>query len=244
MCTVSWFFGAGEYSLFANRDERRTRKPALPPVIRQIAGVRILAPVDGDFGGTWIGANEFGVSLCVLNLYQSKAIEPPEFATSRGVLVLSLLSATHLAGVRERFGATNLDNYQPFTLVGLEVGRPVLFFAWDGVSCTTDPDATALQPLISSGYDLAGVTKVRRALFQNESRRDVDSFARFHRSHEPERGPYSPCMHRDDASTVSFSHVRVSATQVEVRYTAGSPCSPLGEYRATLERRTRRLIGQ
>jgi hypothetical protein len=48
--------------------------------------------------------------------------------------------------------------------------------------------------------------------------------ARFQASHAPERGPWSPCMHRADAATVSATEVRVEARRVSLRYAPGSPC--------------------
>jgi len=55
MCTVSWLRRAGGYELFCNGDGRRARKGAAPPVTQEARGVRFLAPLDGDHGGTWLG---------------------------------------------------------------------------------------------------------------------------------------------------------------------------------------------
>ena len=52
MCTVSWLHTPNGYQLLCNRDERHTRKPGLGPMIRNPAGVRVIAPVDGDLGGS------------------------------------------------------------------------------------------------------------------------------------------------------------------------------------------------
>jgi hypothetical protein len=66
MCTVSWVHQKDGYQLLSNRDEKHTRKPALAPSLRQQRQVRFLAPIDGDQGGSWIGVNQFGLSLCLL----------------------------------------------------------------------------------------------------------------------------------------------------------------------------------
>jgi hypothetical protein len=47
---------------------------------------------------------------------------------------------------------------------------------------------------------------------------------RFHRSHLPERGPFSVCMHRPEAETQSLSMVQVGADGAVLEYAAGSPC--------------------
>ena len=46
----------------------------------------------------------------------------------------------------------------------------------------------------------------------------------FHAGHHPERGPYSVCMHRPNAQTVSFSWIRVDRDGVRFRYTPDSLC--------------------
>lgn len=44
---------------------------------------------------------------------------------------------------------------------------------------------------------------------------------RLHHSHRPERGPYSTCMHRENASTVSYTEVTVSWQAASMRYVPG-----------------------
>ncbi|MEX0774229.1 MAG: hypothetical protein WD042_00805 [Phycisphaeraceae bacterium] len=51
-----------------NRDELRTRGVALPPVIRDIGGRRVIMPVDPDSAGTWLAVNDAGVILGLLNV--------------------------------------------------------------------------------------------------------------------------------------------------------------------------------
>src|SRR5258706_2502276 len=99
MCTATWILEDGGYEVFFNRDELRTRKPALPPGVKERDGVRILAPEDGDAGGTWLGANEHGVSVGVANGPRETSARP---FRSRGLLVLDLLASPDLAGARKR----------------------------------------------------------------------------------------------------------------------------------------------
>lgn len=77
MCTVSWLHKAKGYVLLCNRDERHTRKPALGPRISERNGISFIAPVDGDHGGSWIGVNQFGLTLCLLNrMVTTTALNP------------------------------------------------------------------------------------------------------------------------------------------------------------------------
>src|SRR5689334_22002529 len=119
MCTVSWLKVSGGYELFCNRDERRTRKPAAPPVIREARGVRFIAPIDGDHGGSWIGVNEAGVSLCLLNRYEDASSSPDGVKSeddyrSRGLLLTSLLDSLTVAHAHARLSVADLSSFRPF----------------------------------------------------------------------------------------------------------------------------------
>src|SRR3982751_1081178 len=74
MCTVSWIRTREGYQLLCNRDERHTRRPAQAPTVREDQGVQFIAPIDGDEGGSWIGVNQFGLTLCLLNRYDPQLV--------------------------------------------------------------------------------------------------------------------------------------------------------------------------
>ena len=73
MCTVTWRTRADGYDLFFNRDEHRARSTAQGPQTHSRPGARVIAPVDPDGGGTWLAANEHGLSHCLLNYYAADA---------------------------------------------------------------------------------------------------------------------------------------------------------------------------
>lgn len=77
MCTITWLTRDNGYELFFNRDELRSRQRAAPPQLHQDSKIRYLAPIDSDAGGTWISANQFGLSLCLLNNYGAAAPQLP-----------------------------------------------------------------------------------------------------------------------------------------------------------------------
>src|SRR6516164_3683599 len=129
MCTVTWLREDGGYHLFCNRDEKLTRQPALPPRLGVREGVRYLAPIDGDFGGTWIATNEFGVSLCLLN---GTSGPRPAVVRSRGLLVLDLASSRSLTEVANSIGGGDLSLYAPFTLTALSHSEPAMVIEWNG----------------------------------------------------------------------------------------------------------------
>jgi len=223
MCTVTWLHEDGGYHLFFNRDEKLTRKPALPPRVAVRDGVHYLAPIDGDFGGTWIAANEFGVSLCLLNGTRGTRPAAPR---SRGLLVLDLVSSRSLEEVANRVEAADLTRYAPFTFVGLAPGDITQVIEWDGSRAIIRTKPELCNMLTSSSFETGAVKKAR-----------VDEFVRlvgdsssatrlqeFHRSHAPSRSAYSPCMHRPDAETVSFSHISLDSLGPQFVYLPVSPC--------------------
>src|SRR5690242_576447 len=111
MCTVSWIHDKGGYQLLCNRDEKLTRKPAQEPRLAVRNETRFLAPVDGDFGGTWIATNEFGVSVCLLNGANLTGSEiyagGPGY--SRGLLLLDLIPLASVAAICNQVRETDLS---------------------------------------------------------------------------------------------------------------------------------------
>jgi hypothetical protein len=224
MCTVSWLRTAGGYVLFCNRDEKRTRMKAAIPRIRARNGVRFAAPVDGNFGGTWISANEYGVAVCLLN----GPAQGRRGSRSRGHLVLDLADALSAADVMERAASADLDRLSSFTLLALDRTKAAAVFKWDGRTRLSIPDADGLMPLVSSSFRPDGVRARRHAELQRlvraAGRLDASVLRAFHESHGDRPNAYSTCMHRDDAETVSFSRITVSADRAEFFYSPGAPC--------------------
>src|SRR6516165_11404356 len=104
MCTLSWIYQGAGYHLFCNRDEKHTRRPASKPQLLTRGGMRFLAPIDGDFGGTWIAVNESGLSLALLNRGPASTAQ-----LSRGLIVMNLIALPSLVDVAERFATSNLS---------------------------------------------------------------------------------------------------------------------------------------
>ena len=166
MCTVSWIHDADGYQLLCNRDEKLTRAPAVPPRIWKRDGVRYVAPADGNFGGAWIGTNQFGISICLLNGTRRNIEIRSGGLRSRGLLVPELLMAPTLAEVNERIRQSDLTPYAPFTLAVLEPGRPASVTEWDGFEKVTVPSGESWMPLVSSSFDADGVRARRRREFR------------------------------------------------------------------------------
>ncbi|MEM9556826.1 MAG: NRDE family protein [Acidobacteriota bacterium] len=235
MCTASWTRASdGGFTLFFSRDEGRGRGRALPPQRLEVEGGAALAPIDSDAGGTWLAADDGGLVVGLLNRYHAAPPDPPEGFTSRGHLVRTLAGAGSLDAAMARLDALDLRTYRPCTVLLAAPGEAPQIVDWDGAE--RDGPHQARRPLMSSGYDFAGAAESRRAAWRETvgadttpGEPDARDLLAFHRSHHPTRGPYSPCMHRPDASSVSLTRVDVTASTVSMAYADGPPCtSPLG----------------
>ena len=229
MCTVSWLRRPEGYELFFNRDERRARRRAEPPALRRKGPSRFIAPLDGNFGGSWIAANQHGLSLFLLNGYApTDPVEPEGGFTSRGLLLTGLADGRSAEQIERRLRRYELDRFRSFLLAVLEPSGGGLLARWSNGSLDVRGDLDACNPLVSSSFDGEEVRASRREQYRRmvggAAEETAEAHLAFHESHAPERGPHSPCMHRPDAETVSFSHVRVDAQSVRFDYTPHSPC--------------------
>jgi len=222
--------------VFCNRDEKLTRRPSTDPQLLCRDGVRFLAPIDGDAGGSWIATNELGITLCLLN-GPSQTSRHVSAGRSRGLLLLDLASAGSVQDVQLRVWKTDLWRYDAFSLAVLEQGQHTLMVEWDGTEKRILPFGDPYMPLASSSFDPVQVRYARsrqRANLAGERLSNPVLALMFHRSHLPERGPYSPCMHRAAAETVSFSWVTVTGSEASFYYSAGPPCRSLAGASYTL----------
>lgn len=229
MCTVSWAATPDGYELFCNRDERRSRTPAHAPSLRTSRGVRFVAPTDAEAGGTWIAVNEHGLTLCLLNRYADIVASAVSAYRSRGLLLPDLMDHSDPAEVMRAVARTALSQFQPFTLLALAPGAEPAVVGWTGERLLiSEEDCDSLMPLTSSSFASGDVARARKELFRDmagSARPTADLLVRFQRSHHPEPGSYSVCMHRADASTVSFSRVTVTPYSVAFFYQPGPPCA-------------------
>jgi len=225
MCTMTWFTKDDGYELFFNRDERLSRRRAELPTIQNDNGVEYISPTDSDAGGTWIAVNQYGVTVCLLNHYQFEQIATYKNWISRGEIVRAFSVTTDVDAAERAFKKVDLDDYRAFRMFIIDhQGRNVLF-VWDGHSARIERNVST--PKSSSSVDSKNVKSKRKKLFADlnlvESKQSKD-YINYHASHLPNKSKDSVCMHREDAKTVSLSHVVVSSEGVSFAYADGSPC--------------------
>ncbi|OUS07956.1 hypothetical protein A9Q81_01010 [Gammaproteobacteria bacterium 42_54_T18] len=243
MCTLSWTRNQESYQIFFNRDEQRSRSPAEPPKCIEHNGVPVLLPLDPDGGGSWISVNGHGLSLCLLNFYQGTV--PGKRLISRGQLLRSLAHAENIDSLNNKILTTDLSHYAPFTLVAFQITQDQQqsqekMFQWDG------EDIHRSQPenmITSSSVKFDEVSKQRQKLYIQKvssppcADTNTDKHISFHACHGEKKNHRSVCMHREDARTVSFSHILVTNNHVEFNYHNDSPCeSPSPDTKSSLLR--------
>lgn len=230
MCTVAFVpLAGGGYLLGHNRDERSSRGRGAAPAEEIASGLRVLAPRDPDAGGTWIVANEAGITVCALNALETPGRVLPESPRSRGLLVAEAAGCRGIDEVRRRVEGAPLGATRAFRLVAAEDGAGLLSCVWDGAVLAWErAESTTLY--VSSTLGAFGAPAARRAAWEALRARtgdpDEPALAAWLAGHEPERGPASVCMHRGDGGTVSRTIVRVDRRRVAMTYTDGPPCTP------------------
>jgi len=228
MCTVSFVPNRNGFYLAMNRDEKRSRATALAPAIVELDGHRAILPREPD-GASWISLNDAGTCLALINWHRVER-KPFERIASRGEIVRELGAKPSSDAIGN--GLTNLPlrTIRPFRLIAV-VPREKSVTEWrwnlEGLSGRKLPWDS--QHWFSSGFDeLQAEVERRRVCARAQGRpaaRTLDWLRQLHRSHEPKRGPFSICMHRPDAATVSYTEVSVTGKSAVMRYADGSPCS-------------------
>jgi hypothetical protein len=100
--------------LAANRDELRSR-PWRPPARHWPDRPDVVAGLDVQAGGSWLGINDDGVVVAVLNRVGS--LGPAAGKRSRGELVLEALDHADAAAAAKALVDLDPDAYRPFNLL-------------------------------------------------------------------------------------------------------------------------------
>jgi hypothetical protein len=227
MCTATFMPGRGGFRVAMNRDEQRARVAALPPAVHAVDGLRVIHPVEPS-GGTWISVNTAGTVFALVNWY-SVPFAAGAGAVSRGEVVRTLRGGKDPASAESIIRALPLGRFPPFRAIGIFApGCVVREWRWDGSSLDVAHHDWSPGQWISSGHDESGAQRVRGRVFaawHAAGRADRgDGLKLLHASHDPAEGPYSTCMHRADAETVSATFVEVDAGRVAMAYVPGPPC--------------------
>jgi uncharacterized protein with NRDE domain len=216
----------------ANRDEALDR-PATPPALIE-EEPRIVAPLDAEAGGTWLGYNEDGLLVGLSNRWS--AIDR-DGTRSRGLLVKDLLASDSATAAGSRVGeAVRSETYEPFNLIVADPEEALIFEWDDGLrSAELDPGVHAM---LNAGWDdrfvevpgreelsaeqlaNAGQLRAELAVRSDETAEEwLDRAAAVLADHE-----YGVCVHRDGFGTRSCSLIALRREGALYRYADGPPC--------------------
>jgi hypothetical protein len=217
MCTVSIVPIGDGFRLMCNRDERITRPVAEPPSRVAVAGVDAIFPVDPQSGGTWIGVNEAGLAIALLNRTPTDVVSGFSRTIgigerSRGEIVPRLLAARDMSRLVDMVMAIQPALYGPFRIVAV--------WQHDVVSATADGARLDMsmrhltRPLAFTSSSLGDeiAERLRLPLFDAlvAHAKDPDVPQRVFHGHQWADCPaFSVRMRRSDARTVSRATVAV-----------------------------------
>lgn len=223
MCTVTVVPHKTGIRVMCNRDELRSRPAALPPQVHDLGGRLAAFPVDPRGGGSWVGVNDAGIVVTLLNVSGPPHRSPEERRRSRGLIVREALRCGSLSHVLETVASVDSNLFEMFRLVAMHRSTVVDAIS-DGVRTEIRRPITLDGPLLftSSSLGDALVEAPRRQLFERMvvERRSgwLRGQIRFHRHQWRSRPEISVRMQRDDALTVSRTVVDVTHAKRSLLY--------------------------
>jgi hypothetical protein len=223
MCTISVVppYGERGWRLMVNRDEKRTRPVAWPPLTTRLAGATVTYPVDSDALGTWVAASDLGLAFAVMNVSPAVGLLPQRGTTTRGTIIPMAAPAATLDEALERVRSLPLASIAPFRVI-IASADGIAWAHWDGRSLRT-----ATEPLVrarlfaSSGLGDHLVQGPREELFERLLQQERDPWRaqdRLHLHAWPDRRHLSVNMSRTDARTVSCTTVVATDAAISLTY--------------------------
>jgi Transport and Golgi organisation 2 len=226
MCTVSFIPKGDIYLLAMNRDDLYARASSLPLVRVQFPS-HVAAYPQETGGGTWIGANQHGITLALLN-WAVPATRGKQ--KSRGALIPEMLVAIDVEHARIVFESIDLGGTWPFRLIGIfPAERVVCEWRWDGERRSELSHDYCARHWFSSGASDEKAEQVRSAVCARSWRHTDagtrDWVRRLHATHDPEQGLFSICAHRDVGGTLSYTEIEMTRQAIALSYSPFSPCT-------------------
>lgn len=223
MCTLSWWVEPDRCGVLFNRDEQHSRHSGAAPRLLEHGDYPVLAPLDPDAGGTWIGVNEHGLVVALLNRYGQDTTEVTQ-RRSRGKLVLDLVSHQPSASAFARhLEQLDLSPYPACILFCLDQRQQPKAFQWNGRSLSELALDATIPCLTTSSVQSENCVAYRRGLFEAARTRDELAVAHLHfNSLQPALGPL---MYRDDAATDCLTEIVLEGGSARMTFQSfeGSP---------------------
>ena len=222
----------------ANRDEHFDRPSAAPALL---AGEpKVVAGKDLRAGGTWLGVNEHGLLVGILNRRINGDALPATIARSRGALCMELLQLNSASAALKRI-ATDNHRYNPFTIVFADKLNAYVAYNDDAAIITQGLEAGLHVFSSAAEVDLSSAKAERAhqgfASVMNpvngkiaQTQELLLSLQKILSDHSLGDGSDNPgdaiCVHRESTGTVSSSVIVLKAAQTrfETYFCPGPPC--------------------
>ncbi len=163
MCTVTYIPLQKRILFSSCRDENPARIRAKIPAVKQGNTRKLFYPADGAAGGTWIGMNNAGDLLILLNGGFENHTKRDDYRHSRGLIVKEMLDAEDPIFTWHQ---TELSNIEPFTIIAY-VNDKLHQLVWTGrQKFHLHPDPS--QPHIWSSWTLyaSDIQNLRKLWFK------------------------------------------------------------------------------
>ncbi len=134
MCIAIFSFNPSSttpLTLGFNRDELYTRESLEPDYYWNTN--TILAPLDKQEKGSWIGVNTFGLVVCIINKGIKGKVNENDLQ-SRGLIVIDALKCQNVGDILVLFKNKDLRNFKPFNLLAFNRERGVVVSNYDRMS--------------------------------------------------------------------------------------------------------------
>lgn len=218
MCTVTYIPLQKSILFSSSRDENPNRKNALSPAVVEGENKTLLYPADGLASGTWIGLNNSGNLIILLNGGFLNHTRLEKYRLSRGLIVKQLLDSKNLLLSWEQLDFFEIE---PFTLIAFSEGK-LHQLVWTGHhKIASQPNPSVSHIWSSATLYAPEIQTLRQQWFQhflnehpNPDAKSLEAFLR--QSHDQENG-FNMSRHAA-IKTCSISVVEIKQQHAEFEY--------------------------
>ncbi|TXD38239.1 NRDE family protein [Lujinxingia vulgaris] len=209
----------------ANRDESYVR-PASSPALREIGGMRVLAPRDERSGGSWLGLNEAGIFVAITNRFE---VERRPHHRSRGELVWQSLGRASVEEALEGVRGLSPADYGGFHLLLADETRAQVIWS-DGEVFREEVLAPGYHALSERSFGAGASKRLERLARQLPGQRPLNDGMRRSlieaMAWRDEEHPFeSTCVHMPELDYGTRSSTLVAlGERVRFEHAEGPPC--------------------
>ena len=216
MCTVTLLAADSGFLLTMNRDERRERDEAGLKQTSQ-GGLQLSYPIDKSSGGTWVGMNNQGVALALLNNYQAPS---SDHAISRGEIIPNTLEHGDWHAALNYLKNLKATQYNPFDCL-LVSAEAAYQFSWNREHYRHQRlDYRQGLMFSSSSERLGAVLAYREQQFKSWQENDSNpkNIDCFHLQQQPDTARSDVLMSRELTHTKSLVQIHCKPENMQLDY--------------------------